>query len=208
MDPTGWNFFWTNRWNLHILNDLLTEEKDITTIIPIGLQINLIILRLCLNRTKQLLPELCVLIYNLISAEIKYFRPKSIIFDPKMIVRKKNFATVNITNYFMKKYKRNDIPISELKNFISVGQWGSFKGSDDGRDFVIFDINYEYEIIVVTGWLRINYDSTHLRIFTFEEFVFSIDQPDISTLIHEEKIDMNFFQKIKLIEEKIEKNNP
>lgn len=211
MDLADWNILCRNKWDFSKLNNLLTTKENSIFQIPIKLQISLIVLRLCLNKIKVLIRDICVIIYNFIIAEIKYFSPKTIVLDPKPIIKMPGGNNIfypipkyNLTEHFMIK---NQSPISELINFISVGQWccfGNVRTAHFGniirsREFVIFDINYEYQVITTIQRVHDIKKVTPVFImYDFKEFLLDSICPDIHAFAYKEKINPEIFQQIKL----------
>uniref|UniRef100_A0A6C0CCF7 Uncharacterized protein n=1 Tax=viral metagenome TaxID=1070528 RepID=A0A6C0CCF7_9ZZZZ len=208
-----WNDFWHNRTDLHYLNKLIIKHKFCKlSLIPIKLQINLIVLKLCINRNPLLVSELWKIIFDFITRDIKYFCPKHISYDqnniynyPKNIFSSFSF---NITKHFSKNYERNSICISKLTKYINKGQCGICGcNRSEYEKFIIIDINYEFQVVCCIYTYDINDTRgdpsyfyvdgvTEIQMYTFDDFVFMGAPSDEQVYMYDITIDADILDKL------------
>lgn len=189
MDLNKWNTLCDNRWNLSYLRTLLyNTQHDKLFSIPIKLQINSVVLLLCINRNTPYLPkEIRMCIYEHTQDYMAYFRPKRYKMDNKSINISLPFAfvpRVNLHSQFkhcidkfgLVNFGNNDI--DKLIIYLKIGIVGRYYETRiEYIYYIIIDINYEYQTIsIIEGgknvWVRTcPLNEARVRTFTFDQFI-------------------------------------
>lgn len=182
MDICKWEKFCCGRCNLSFLRSALIEyNNDKLFLILIKLQINGMVLLLCINR---IVPDVCVIICKYIQAHINYFRPekyemnKDFIFESRIEYARSldvTFEHCKDKKSHLYNLRQNDM--TELKKYLQIGYVGSFSMPCFNRDYyVIIDINHEYNTVSIIEEMYVGRKpyipkKGCVKMFTFDDFI-------------------------------------
>lgn len=169
-----WTTFYSDKWNLTCLRTLLYKtQHDKLFLIPIKLQINSVVLLLCINRNVPYLPkEIYEIIRENTQYHIHHFKPKKYaihgyyrtgLFVPK----------ISLGSQF-EHIKNNNV--EKLQSYLKIGTIGRYRKRFIGHIYyIITDINYEYYTVsiieICTGSPRSMKNIGYVTMFTFDDFV-------------------------------------
>ena len=159
MKSSAWEHFYCNRWDLTYLRKLLSKYKhDRLFLIPIKLQINSIILLLCIYRILPL--EICHLIRDFTPNHMDHFRPQKYILKGDFLLPDGSLRilsdTIQLDRKFLHCMNKHNLcnlapgDVVQLKKYLKVGRVGSFGKPHYGYyPYIIIDVNDDYNTVSI-----------------------------------------------------------
>lgn len=216
MKLCDWEKFFCDRWDLSYLRKLLDKHKnDKLILIPIKLQINSIVLLLCMGRIFP--QEICDLIRDFTPDHMDYFRPEKYILNKEFRFRyTDNLTFLSEETYLNIKfihcendhglYNLKKVDIKNLRKLLNVGSIGSFRVPHYGYwSYIIIDINDDYKTIKIIEELEDSFvedviipKEGYVTMFTFDDFI-SYGYDDMENYIRKTKLNKKFEYEIEKI---------